>query len=305
MRLDGLDLNLVIALEAILRLRSVSAAAMETHLTQPALSRSLARLREHFGDPLVLQAGRALVPTEFGASLHPHATRLLHEARAFSQRRAIFDPAREQREFSVICSDYVTLVLMARVLERLASLAPRITLRCISIDTSADALFSRGDIDFRIIPQIVLRGEYPHCLLFDDSFVSVVWNGNTDVGETLDMETFLRMRHVATAFGSLRYGSHLERFVESSRLALDIAMLVPNFALLPQLIVGTPYVATIHRRLAALLPHDLPIRILATPIAVPKLVQYLEWHPSREADMASIWMRSQIAAVAAEMRDMD
>ncbi len=305
MRLDGLDLNLVIALEAILRLRSVSAAAIETHLTQPALSRSLGRLREHFGDPLVLQAGRALVPTEFGATLHPHATRLLYEARAFAQRRALFDPAREQREFTVICSDYVTLVLMGRVVERLAPLAPRITLRCISIDTSADTLFARGDIDFRVVPQIVLHRELPHRLLFEDSFVSVVWAGNPEVGDALDMETFLRLRHVATAFGSLRFGSHLEHYVESSRLALDIAMLVPNFALLPQLIVGTPYIATIHRRLAALLPRDLPIRILPTPIPVPKLVEYLEWHPSREADMASIWMRSQIVTTAQEMPEQE
>jgi len=298
MRLDGLDLNLVIALEAILRLRSVSAAAAETHLTQPALSRSLGRLRAHFGDPLVLQSGRELVPTEFGAALHLHATRLLHEARAFTQMRALFDPLHEQREFSVICSDYVTLVLMARVMERLAVLAPRVTLRCISIDTSADALFARGDIDFRVVPEVVMNGQHPHRELFEDTFVSVVWEANPEVGAVLDLETFLRLRHAATAFGSQRYGSHLEQFLAASGITLDVAMLVPNFSLLPHLVIGTPYIATIHARLASLLPGDMPVRFLPPPLPVPVLRQHLEWHATREADMASVWMRNVLVETA-------
>ena len=300
MRLDGLDLNLVIALEAILRLRSVSAAAAETHLTQPALSRSLGRLRDHFGDPLVLVSGRELLLTEFGAAIHPFASRLLNEARAFAQMRAVFDPAVETREFSIICSDYVSLTLLAPMLGKLAAQAPQVSLRCLSIDTSADLAFARGEIDFRVIPEYVLSGDYHSCRLFSDSFVSVVWSGNTRVGDTLDRDTYLSLRHVATAFGSNRFGSHLEQFLAASRIDLDVAMVLPSFSLLPQCVVGTPHVATIHRRLATLLPDDAPLRVLETPIAIPPLVQNLQWHPAREGDKAVIWMRQMLLAAAAE-----
>lgn len=301
MRLDGLDLNLLIALEAILRLRSVSAAAVEIHLTQPALSRSLSRLRGHFGDPIVTQTGRELVPTEFGAALYPLAARLLNEARAFAQMRSEFDPSRERREFSVICSDYVTLVLMTRVLERLAVEAPGISLRCISIDTSADDMFARGDIDFRVAPEFVDGRDYQHQVLFQDDFVSAVWSGNTEVGETLDLATFMRLRHVATAFGSKRFGSHLEHYLARHGIELDIAMLVPNFVLLPHCVVGTPYVATIHSRLAARMPKDLAVRFLPTPLPVPSLVQQLQWHPTRDSDKATGWMRGLILDTAAAL----
>ncbi|MCB1391217.1 MAG: LysR family transcriptional regulator [Rhodobacteraceae bacterium] len=305
MRLEGLDLNLVIALEAILRLRSVSAAAAETHLTQPALSRSLGRLRAHFGDPIVLLSGRELVLTEFGAAIHPFASRLLNEARTFTQMRAVFDPGVETREFSIICSDYITLTLLAPMLGKLAAQAPQVTLRCISIDTSADVAFARGDIDFRVIPEYILSRENPFCRLFEDSFVSVVWSGNSRVGETLDMETFLALRHVATAFGSNRFGSHLEQFLSANRIDLDVAMLVPNFSHLPDCVVGTPYIATIHRRLAARLPRDAPLRLVETPIPIPPLVQNLEWHPTRDGDKASIWLRHLLIDEAARFAPSD
>lgn len=298
MRLDGLDLNLVVALEAILRLRSVSAAAEETHLTQPALSRSLSRLRDHFGDPIVIQSGREMVLTEFGATLHPLASRLLNEARAFSKLRADFDPLQERREFSIICSDYVTLVYLTRVLERLAIEAPGISLRCISIDPSADRLFARGDIDFRVIPGFVVKNDNPYEVLFEDSFVTAVWEGNDEVGDELDLETFLRLRHVATAFGSQRFGSHLEHFLDRSGIRLDIAMLVPNFALLPHCVVGTRLLATIHARLAARLPADLGVRFLKPPLPIPNLVQHLEWHETRDSDMSSRWLRGLMLQVA-------
>jgi len=298
MRVDRLDLNLIVALEAILRLRSVSRAAEELNLTQSALSRSLARLRAHFGEEIVVQSGRILAPTEFGASLLPLAEELLYQARAFSQLRVDFNPASAQREFSVICSDYVIQVFVTRVARQLSIEAPGVTLRCVPIDRSADEAFVRGKIDFRMVPNVALRDNHPHMPLFVDRFVCIAWAGNRDIGERLTRGEFLKARHVATAFGADALDSHLESYLKSAGIALDIAMRLPSFALLPQCIIETPYIATIHEKLAVTLPPSLPIRFLPDPLGVPVLTENLQWHRMRDKDSASRWMRELMQRVA-------
>lgn len=302
MRLGGLDLNLVVALEAILRLRSVSAAARETHLTQPALSRALARLRDHFGDPIVVQVGRRFVPTAFGETLYLKVQGLIQEARSFSQMRADFDPSREVREFSILCSDYVTVVFLTRLIQRLCLLAPGITIRSISIDNHSEELFLKGDVDFRILPDDFIDPTFPDSPLFEDHFVSIAWNANPDIGETLDEKTFLTSRHVATAFGSHRFDSHLERYLKVAGIDLKVAMFVPSFVLLPSCVIGTPLLATIHARLAAQLPTNLPLRRMKPPIDIPPIQQTLQWHPKRADDLAFRWVRTVMKDVLQEMQ---
>jgi LysR family nod box-dependent transcriptional activator len=146
MRVESLDLNLIVALEAIVRLRSVSAAAQELRLTQPALSRALSRLREHFGDQLAVPVGRRMAPTAFGAELFARATELLHETRAFAQQRPGFSPAIAVREFTVAASDYVSAIFLTKVFRKLASAAPGLSI--ISSKRLGAARTNRGSIVF-------------------------------------------------------------------------------------------------------------------------------------------------------------
>jgi LysR family transcriptional regulator, nod-box dependent transcriptional activator len=294
MRLDRLDLNLIIALEAILRLRSVSGAASELNLTQPAMSRSLGRLREHFRDPIVFQVGRQMQPTEFGARLYRTGGRLLNEVRNFSQMRPDFDPTQARRTFSLMASDFVLKVWIAPMLARLSEAAPGVSLSVVPIDQTSDARFTRGEIDFAVVPDRFLFAEHPHRFMFSDAFVCVFWAGNTAIGDTLDVDTYLSLRHVVTTFGSAWRGSHFEHWMEERQEPLKVACSLPSFSLLADCLTGTPWIATIHRSLWDSLPEGVPLRALPHPLPLPEIVENLQWHRSRQDDDSIAWMRDFI-----------
>ncbi|MDH7794257.1 MULTISPECIES: LysR family transcriptional regulator [unclassified Beijerinckia] len=301
MRIDNLDLNLIVALEAIVRHRSVSAAAEELGLTQPAISRALGRLRDHFNDRIVILTDRQMVPTEFGQHLFELSRRLLNETRSFAQIRPDFDPRSAKREFTVVASDFVIRVLFTKVLPRLAVEAPGISLRFIMIDTASEAMFARGEIDFCVAPDMVLDTEHPYAPLFRDEFVCIAWRDHPDIGDTLDAKTYFAQAHITTAFGVQGRDSHFERFIKEHHIELKVAVALPNFVLLPECIVGTPYLATIHERMARLLPPTLPLKIFPVPIAVPALVENLQWHRLRHHDKSTIWMRNFMLETAREL----
>lgn len=298
MRIESLDLNLILALEAIMRLRSVSAAAQELNLTQPALSRALARLRRHFEDELVVPIGRQMVPTEFGSQLFVIATELLHETRAFVQQRPGFDPHTAIREFVVAASDYVSMVFLTKLVRKLAVVAPGLAIRVISVDIINDTMFDRGEIDFAILPQMVLNPAHPSVELFQDTFICVAWKDNPLIGEQLDAEKYLGLRHVTTAFGSTARDSHFENFLHTNHISVQTALALPNFSQLPEFVIGTPFVATIHARLAEKLPADLPLRLFQVPIDIPLLSENLQWHRARQHDVAAGWLRRFIQNIA-------
>lgn len=298
MRLNRLDMNLIIALEAILRLRSVTTAAEELHLTQPALSQALRRLRDYFDDPIVNMVGRRLQPTEFGLQLLPAATRLLHETRHLSQMRPGFDPATAQRRFSVVASDYVTRVLFTPMLQKLSREAPGISLQMVPIDAQSDSGFKRGELDFVVVPERFLYREHPSHCLYEDDFVCVISEDHPTIGTSLTAEAYLAHRHVVTEFGGRWRGSHFEEWIEENAIALDVAASVPSFSLLADCIVGTPFIATMHRRLWASLPQSMGLRALPHPLPVPGISENLQWHGSREFDSSIIWFRDFLIEAA-------
>ena len=301
MRLDDLDLNLILALESILRLKSVSAAADEMNLTQPALSKALSKLRTHFGDRIVVPVGRNMIPTEFGLTLLNLSTELLLEMRVFSQLRPSFDPFTAKREFSIITSDYIISVFLTQIIRELVSIAPNVTFRLMSIDVSSNMLFDQGKIDFSIVPDMAIVGDHPHVKLFEDEFVCIAWDQHPDINNIQEPKSYLSQRHVTTSFGSASFDSHFEKFLKEQSVDLNIAMSMPNFTLLPECIIGTPFIATIHKRLAEKISPDLPIVFFPTPIPVPVLIENLQWHSHRKHDVASIWMRNFFVNFSKEM----
>ncbi|HWU61281.1 MAG TPA: LysR family transcriptional regulator [Ensifer sp.] len=300
MRFDNLDMNLIVALEAILRLRSVSAAAEELNLTQPAVSRALGRLRFHFGDQIVVPAGRQMVPTEFGQNLQGLVQQLLEEMRVFVDMRPHFDPSTARRDVTINASDYVIRVFLAQAAQRLATVAPGLRLRFVTIDGVTDAMFEQTEVDFRVVPTMALMPDHPSARLFEDEFVCVTWQDNPHVRDGLDADTYLRLKHVTTAFGSRGRDSHFEHVLKDNRIDIEIAMSMPNFVLLPECVVGTPYIATIHAKVAAMLPSSLPVRTFPLPIKVPPVVEHLQWHHLRQHDSASQWIRQFLISMAGE-----
>ena len=212
MRFNRLDLNLLVALDALLTDQNITRASERLHLSQSAMSGALARLREHFQDELLVQVGRRMTRTPLAESLAQPVRNILAEIQATVERRPSFDPATSERSFSLMASDYVTTVLMSRVLQRAAREAPGIHFELLFPDSSQLESLESGEIDFLITPREYLSSEHPSLDLLEETYACVVWDQNPIAGTSMSFDQYLAMGHVVVRFGKMRVPSFDEWF---------------------------------------------------------------------------------------------
>ena len=300
MRLDRFDLNLLVVLDALLEERNVTKASERLHIGQSAASGALARLREYFGDELLVAVGRRLVLTPLAESLVEPVRDTLLRARATIARKPVFDPAEAERRFLICASDYVTTVMLAAAVRRIATQAPGLVLDIRSPPKDVFEVFERGSVDLLIMPeQYVARHQHPQTRLFEDAHVCAVWSGNAKVGETLSFEQYIAMGHVSARFGDDRSITFEEWFLPRYGQQRRVESSVDNFSSLPLLVVGTERIATMHRRLAEHFAQHLPLRLLATPFEMPPVVEVMSWPRYLDRDPAHLWVREALLACAA------
>ena len=301
MRLDGLDLNLLVLFEALMREGSVTGAGQRLNLSQSATSAALGRLRDHFRDELFAVQGRRLTPTPLAYALDEPVRDILMRARANLIARPEFRPETSTRHFRLIVSDYSTFVLMDRVIRRAHDTAPGVTFELIAFDDRPDDPLRRGEVDFLIFPDRSLRDDHPRVPLFTDEFCCVVWDENDKVGKRLTPETYLSRGHVSARFGPSRRISFEERELRRLGVKRRIEVHVPNFAAMVSMVVGTDRIATVHARIAHALARQFPVRILDCPFPVSGFRESLQWPQPPESDPAIRWMRSVIVDAAASL----
>jgi DNA-binding transcriptional LysR family regulator len=294
MRYHKLDLNLLTALKALLTEKNVTRAGESVHVTQSAMSGILARLRDYFGDPLIVQIGRKMELTPLAESLVEPINDVLLRIDATIATRPEFNPKSTLRHFSIVASDYSISVLLLEVLRRVHRDAPGMSVEFRNPSESAVAELDAGEVDFIVNPESQNSPMASGAVLFDDSYTIVVDARCTEVGDSIDIEQYLASRHVAFKSGkhglpqfetwiANRYGD--ERRVE---------VVAHAFHLLPQLVLGTTRLATLHTRLATQLKSSVPIRLVRPTFEIPRLVEVLQWHKYRDLDPGSMWLRDAI-----------
>lgn len=292
MRFKRLDLNLVVVLDALLAERSVTRAGQRLNASQTTVSDALGRLRQYFGDELLIQVGRKMVPTPLGESLIAPARSLLLQAEAMVNTRPSFDPAAATRTFTLMMSDYVSTVLISKVAPALSKTAPNITLDILPHSALPWESLARGETDFLIMPQTYLSADHPSEPLFEDQFCCIVWEDNELVGDTIDLAQFMRMGHVLTRFGDKRTPSVDEWFFKRFGNERRIEMVTMGFYAVPQAIVGTKRIATIQRTLADYYAQMMPIRVLEHSFELPTVAEGLQWNVFADSDPGMAWMRA-------------
>lgn len=297
MHLQRLDLNLLVALDALLTTQSVTRAAEQLCISQPAMSGALNRLREHFDDPLIERVGRTMVVTRFGMELSRRVSALMAETRQLVQSRPGFDPSTSDRVFTVVASDYAMVVLMPLFLPRLATLAPNIVLNTETRAPDHPRRMAMGQLDLVLCPQGMAMMDYPAVPIFNDEYVCVAWQDNVEIGGTLTLDDFTRLSHVVRVNPAADAAGD-ERVVREQGIDRRIAASVPTFALLPRLVVGTQWIATVQRRLAEHAARHYPIRLLTPPLPMPPLAMMLQWPTLHQADAGNQWMREQLLHIA-------
>ncbi|WCT79218.1 LysR family transcriptional regulator [Novosphingobium humi] len=291
MRFNGIDLNQLVALDALLGECSVTRAAERVFLSQSAMSWSLARLREHFGDPLLVQVGRNMILTPFAQSMQEPLRALLMSAQGLTSRRPNLPIELVQRTLRITASEYIAITVMAGAFARAEKEAPGIKLDlCSLIDYTPGALES-GTIDLLIAAKDVLAERHPDEALLVDEYVGIVSQDHPDVGDTISMEQYQELSHVAVNWRGGRIMTLDQIAMTNLRLERRNDILVSDFALVPSFVVGTRRIATIHRKLALIMARQWPIRIFQLPVALPPIAIRMQWHKLREKDPVLAWLR--------------
>lgn len=305
MNIKSVDLNLLLAFDALMREHSVTRAAAEVGITQPAMSSALGRLRALFDDALFVRSSRGMVPTARAIQIAPDIAASLEHVRV-ALRRPAFEPKEAKLRFRIITTDYVEIVLLAELHNKLAAAAPGIDLaikRAPTIFELPQADLESGACDLAIgpfpapIPQSGLFARH----LFDDEFVCIARKGHPAVRQKLSLKQFLAAKHAAV-LSILEHSGLIDRVLAEKSLKRRVAIGVPNFISVPYLVAETDLIATIPRKLAERFAGVLKLRLFKPPFAIPALRMSLLWHSRVSEESSHKWLRDFIASSATPLR---
>lgn len=291
MRFNKLDLNLLVALEAMFRLRSVSRAAEQLHMSQSALSSALARLRDYFDDDLLVQVGRQMELTPRADVLQEAVRDVLVRVNTTITATPHFDPAQSDREFRIFVSDFSMAVLFPHVLALAQEQAGRVRFHLLPQTRQPQRSLEQGDADLLVIPQDYCSPDHPTEPLFEEQFCCVVWDqGRYARAGALTLEQYKAAGHVVMQPpGMDRSFEYL--FMEGTGIVCRAEVTSFSFLAAPYLVVGTERVATVHRRLARVVGRGLPLAMLPTPMQMKRMEQVMQWHKYRSQDPGLVWLR--------------
>lgn len=292
------DLNLLITLDVLLTEGSVARAAQRLRLRPSAMSRALARLRETTGDPLLVRAGRGLVPTPRALALREQVSRLVQEAQAVLRPVQSLDMGQVVRTFTLRASEEFVENLGPALLARIAHEAPGVRLRFVNKTDNDYALLREGSVDVAI--GVVDPGASPEVLtqaLFRDRLVGVVRSGHPLSRGAVSAERFAQGQHVYVSRRGLARGQ-----VDDALLALgltrEISTLVAGFATAIALARDTDLIASVPERYTANQREGL--FSFALPVSLPTFTVAMLWHPRLDADLAHRWLRGCLREVCGQ-----
>lgn len=289
------DLNLLPVLEALLRLQSVTRAGEITGRTQSATSHALARLRETFGDELLVRSGRGFLRTPRAEALLPEVTAALASAHALLRPATAFAPATSTRRFVIACPDLLAAIVPSLV-ATLAREAPRVRLAFEPLGSGVGERLASGGLDVALGaredgPSLVKRP------LGEVTFGVVARRAHPAIprGKSLDLATWLAHPHVVVGTGS-GTPSFVKRALDREKLARVVGVEVPTFVMALYLAAETDHFFTAPRELVAALVALLDLRVHAVPVPVAPVEATLVWHERARADDGHAWLRKRLEA---------
>lgn len=305
MRHNRLDLNLLVALDALLTERSITKAADRLHLSQSATSNALARLREYFDDELLVQVGRRMELTPRAEGLQESVRDILVRVDSTVAVQPEFEPAKSDRTFRLFVSDYTLMVFAPHILA-LANEA-----RCTAkFDFLPQVLnpqrsLERGEVDLMIIPRGFVSPDHPEEVLYEEKFLCAVWrDGALGRGE-LSFERYRDAGHVVMQPPGQAGESFEAWFARRFGLTRRVVAISHGFAALPAMVVGTDHVATVHARLARMLQATLPIVLHEPPLPISVMEQSIQWHKYKTQDPGLVWLRGLLRRAVRRMDGLE
>jgi DNA-binding transcriptional LysR family regulator len=295
------DLDELQILDSLLREHSLTRTADQLGMSQPTVSRVLARLRRHFGDPLFVRAGQHMRPTVRALELAAPVAAILASVRQLQGGAARFEPASAERCFRLYMVEGGVVYVMPRLLRALAAAAPSVSVRIVQCDARELALqMEQGRIDLALgsFPELLTN---IHRRAFGQERYATVMRADHPCAAQLDRHAFLRQRHVLVTMGDTNHEfAAAARVLETLLAPASVLCHVPGFTAAAHIVLHTDALATLPRRVAHVLAADLGLRVVPTPVALPALQLAVYWHERSHRDPANRWLRQMVRAVLSE-----
>ena len=299
MDIRNVDLNLLVALDALLAERSVSRAALRLRLSQPAASALLARLRLLFGDPLLLRSARGMLPTPRALELLGPVRQVLDGIDAIVQPRAAFDAATAVHTFTLSASDYVEYTLLPKLVDYLEHKAPgvRLIVRPLDLQSVARQMES-GEVDLCITGlQNAAAGLHVRPL-YTERIVSVVRRNHPGIGARLTLDKFCSLEHIQVSVRGSGYTARVDEALTALGRKRRARLAVPHYLLVPEIVARSDMISSLPERLARGYANKL--RIFEPPLDIPGFTVGEVWHERNERDPAQQWLRDVLVELAQE-----
>lgn len=302
--LRNLDLHTLECFDLLLRERSVSRAAEQLGISQSSASEMLARLRERFGDPLLVRTRDGLAPTPRALELLPQARNAVVQLRALLEPAEGFNAANSREVFRLSTSDYTQLLLLPALTRCLLAQAPGCRLDVLPVNIlRIEQALDAGDIDLAIAyypepPEGLRRSP-----LFSDRYVCIARAGHPGTQQPLSAEDFAALPHIRVAPSGLTYfSSPIDSALETRGLQRRVVMSSPHFLLAAQLVAQTDLVLALpHQAALALMgnvPHQ-PLQLLEIPLPLRLVELSMYWHERQHHSRAQQWLRERVREVLA------
>ena len=290
----ALDLNLLVALDALLAERNVTRAARRVGVTQSTMSHTLSRLREALGDPVLVRAGRAMVPTPRAEALASPLRRALDELQRVLRHEARFDPARSTRAFSLASPDVVAAILPT-LAGRLAVEAPGVRLE-MHASNGIDLVSSlaASSFDLGLSPAVSEGAGLVQTRLGEVRFCILARRGHPALSRRrFDVDAWVSHPHVIVRAWGAGPGA-VARAFEATGRSRRVGAVVPGFLAAPFVVAETDHFFAAPRELVAPLAAKLDLVMLEPPIEIPALQVVALWHERMQADPGHAWFRGRV-----------
>lgn len=291
--LRSIDLNLLVVLDALLHERHVTRAARAVGLSQPAMSSALARLRTVFKDELLVRTATGMQPTPRAETLIEPVRQALGQIERIVESDQGFDTTKSARQFAVRMSDLLSYLLLPTLTAEISQSAPKVSvdIRHLSPSQTIDAL-ERDEIDVAVSMGLEHTGTINRQVLFKDRMVALMHSKHPLAERRVTMKRFLAVRHLKVSMSptDIRFADDV---LSKSHRVRDVALNVPHWLLVPQILRTTDYVAVMPGAFATAV-QDPSLVVRELPFASKTFDWCLYWHRRYHNDAANRWMRKCI-----------
>ncbi len=298
MNIKRFDLNLLVTFDVLMRERSVSRAAAELALTQPAVSNALNRLRLVLDDPLLVRTRAGMEPTERALELIAPVQNALRELDSCLTAKPRFNPAEGRQRFVIGASDYVALMLLPALLQRINALAPSVEVQIKNLGPdNPEVELETGRFDFALGRFFQVSNRLVSQVWSEEPMVCLVRENHPQVKQRLSLKQYLRLEHARVSINNDRVGK-TDQWLKDHGNQRKVTAIIPNYTTAAMVVAETDLALVVPKRLALRVCQLLPLKSVPLPIELGNFTVEMLWHPRHASSPAHNWFREQLLAVA-------